>query len=327
MKYFNFKIIFNIFILILLIVSIRLMMMVNHESNDNELFIQRNNKQQRIKYNINCQSLIEMNTNEINKAQTILNLNDNIEVIDDKNYIFDSSMCQNYKKTRGYDKLLTISEQIEIDYPISYAILTYQHAEQIDRLLRLIWRPQNHYCFHIDSKSTDSFKQAIKSISNCFDNVFITNKSENIYWGSFSILQAELNCMQDLLNENKKWNYLIHMSGNEFPLKTNYELVKILNMYNGTNEIKISNLKMDEYRYKYKFDDLKLMESRYINLKKLKLKQPPPLNYSIMKGYTNAILSREFTEYVLTNQNVQTLIKWSKDMLIPDEMLLPMRLE
>ena len=114
-------------------------------------------------------------------------------------------------------------------------------------MLKLIYRPQNFYCIHVDSKSTIEFRKAIESISNCFENVNIASKSENIVWGSFSILQAELNCMKDLHKKSQKWKYLIHMSGNEIPLKTNYELVKILDIYNGVNEVEIKNTNHERF--------------------------------------------------------------------------------
>ena len=39
-----------------------------------------------------------------------------------------------------------------------------------------------------------------------------------------------------------------------------------------------------------------------------------------MKGHTNAALSRDFVNYILTDPKVKDLIEWSKDMRIPDEM-------
>ncbi len=232
-------------------------------------------------------------------------------------FIFHKSLCEDYKTVRGFNQIHYYNEEIEINFPIAYSILIYQHVEQIDRLLKMIWRPQNIYCFHIDSKSTNSFKLAIQSITSCFDNVFITEKSENIVWASFSILSAELSCMRDLMKKttNTNWKYLIHMSGDEFPLKTNYELVKILSLYNGVNDIDINfgSEFRDRTIYRYRIRNNKLISTN-------KLKDKPPHGYKIMKGHTNAALSREFVHYILTDNKVKDLINWSKDMRMPDEM-------
>lgn len=43
--------------------------------------------------------------------------------------------------------------------------------------------------------------------------------------------------MQALWRMRSKWKYLINLTGQEFPLKTNKELVKILTAYKGANDI------------------------------------------------------------------------------------------
>ncbi len=301
---FSLKISFFTFLSLLLIyfysyqinenISIFLLNFLHSNTNDLKLNVTR------AKYNFDCNLLFEMNAVEINRAKTFLIENNNtFRPIRDENYIFNHSMCSIYKSSFFNQTNLMKITQAELEFPLAFAILTYQHAEQIHRLLKLIYRPHNFYCIHIDTKSTRAFRQAIESISKCFDNIMISSQSETIKWGSFSILQAELNCMKDLLkNSTRKWNYLIHMSGNEMPLRTNYELVKILNIYNGTNEVEIKNDSQERYSY-------------------LSL---PPHNYSIYKGSTNGVLSRQFVEYVLTNERVKDLIEWSKKSWIPDEM-------
>lgn len=41
--------------------------------------------------------------------------------------------------------------------------------------------------------------------------------------------------MKDLLSFSK-WKYFINLTGREFPLRTNYELVKILKVYSGSKD-------------------------------------------------------------------------------------------
>jgi hypothetical protein len=92
-------------------------------------------------------------------------------------------------------------------------------------LLKAIYRSHNIYCIHIDQKSDKTFKKAIESIVDCFENVFIVSKQENIVYAGFSRLKADLNCMNDLVHSPKKsflkndlkkkyfkWKYLINMA-------------------------------------------------------------------------------------------------------------------
>jgi hypothetical protein len=261
----------------------------------------------RPKYDINCNLLFEANSDEIEKAHKILAIQRNkskvavpgsgvtaIEVISDQNFIFNSSMCSSYKSL--FNKINVTQD--EKDFPLAYAIITYRHAEQIHRLLNILYRPQNFYCIHVDNKSSIEYREAINSIAACLGNVVVAHKSESMKWNGDSILQANLNCLEDLYKMSSKWKYLLTMTGDEFPLKTNYELIRILNVYNGTNEVEITNAFHDRYQ----------------------MKGPPPHNYTIRKGSISAVLNREFVGHVLTSKNVQDLIKWSKGMHLPDEM-------
>ena len=44
-------------------------------------------------------------------------------------------------------------------------------------------------------------------------------------------------CMDDLLKSHIKWKYFINLTGQEFPLKTNLELVRILKSLDGANSM------------------------------------------------------------------------------------------
>ena len=47
----------------------------------------------------------------------------------------------------------------------------------------------------------------------------------------------EVECMRRLMMHKAKWRYFINLTGQEFPLKTNRELVQILTALRGANDI------------------------------------------------------------------------------------------
>ena len=49
------------------------------------------------------------------------------------------------------------------------------------------------------------------------------------------------------------------------------------------------------------------------------LKDPVPYNLTVYKGWKNVVISRQFSEFVLTHPVAQNLREWTKDMEIPDE--------
>ena len=148
-------------------------------------------------------------------------------------YINLSRDCEHFRKVRGY-YAEPFSKQ-EYEFPIAYSILMYKGIEQVERLLRSIYHPQNFYCVHIDTKTTVDIRHALSSIASCFPNVIIANQSESVVWGHISIVYAEMHCMKELLPY--RWKYFINLSGQMFPLHTNRELVKILRLYDGANDI------------------------------------------------------------------------------------------
>ena len=71
-------------------------------------------------------------------------------------------------------------------------------------------------------------------ITDCFANVFLAPKRLDVLHGDFSVLEPEVNCMRQLL-AYKKWRYFINLTGMEYPLKTNWEIVQILKALEGAN--------------------------------------------------------------------------------------------
>ncbi|KAJ8318659.1 hypothetical protein KUTeg_003750 [Tegillarca granosa] len=189
----------------------------------------------------------------------------------------------------------------EKDFPIAFSILLYKDVDQAERLLRAIYRPSNIYCFHVDSSAEKVVHDSIQAISNCFDNVFVVSKKENVVYAGFSRLQADINCMKDLNTGNKSWKYFINLPSQQFPLKTNFEIVKILKIYNGSNDIE----GITEKR--------RMMRKRYIN------KTSPPYGVQIVKGSAYGIFSREMVNFILTDKKAKGILEWSKLIPSPDE--------
>ncbi len=82
---------------------------------------------------------------------------------------------------------------------LNFCIDLYTDIEQAERLLRVIYRPQNYYCIHVDTKSESLFRQAVEEISKCFGNVFLSSKSFDVNWGIFTMFTPDIVCMEDLL--------------------------------------------------------------------------------------------------------------------------------
>ena len=143
--------------------------------------------------------------------------------------------CTHLKKVFGYSGVKVTDE--ESKFPLAFSILTYEDFAQSERLLRVIYKPHNLYCVHVDAKADSVLKNAFIAISKCLPNVLVPRRTINVHWAEYSVLAAELLCMQLAVESNVTWKYYINLTGREFPLKTNQELVRILQIYDGANDI------------------------------------------------------------------------------------------
>ena len=185
---------------------------------------------------VSCSEIFNGNKNETDRAVEVAK-NDTKphEEITSAEYINRTVNCQNFVESRGY--ITSSLTKVEEEFPIAFSILMFKDVWQFERLLRAIYRPQNVYCIHVDVKAHNETKKVVAAISSCFNNVFLGSKQSDVRWGTMSVLEPELTCMQDLWYKSEAWKYFINLTGQEFPLKTNYELVQILTAYNGANDL------------------------------------------------------------------------------------------
>ena len=103
----------------------------------------------------------------------------------------------------------TISKE-ELDFPLAYVITAFTDARNLELTLASIFRPHNSYCIHIDQKADRRFRESMENIMECYGIKYpgsfmkAASKSEDVMWGHYSIVQAEINCLSDLI-ASKRW--------------------------------------------------------------------------------------------------------------------------
>ncbi|XP_066557973.1 beta-1,3-galactosyl-O-glycosyl-glycoprotein beta-1,6-N-acetylglucosaminyltransferase 3 [Amia ocellicauda] len=237
-----------------------------------------------------------------------------IKHLTEADYVNLTRDCDTYVKNRKF--LTSPLSQEEKDFPISYSMVIHEKIEMFERLLRAIYTPQNVYCVHVDQKSSTDFKNAVRAIVSCLPNVFVVKKLEKIVYASWSRVQADLNCMEDLLNSTVQWRYLLNTCGTDFPIKTNAEIVQTLKFLNGKNSLESEpppQHKKDRWIYHHEVkDSITRTETKKI---------PPPIDSPMFAGNAYFVVTREFVQYLFENPKVQNLLEWSKDTYSPDEHL------
>ena len=189
--------------------------------------------------------------------------------------------------------------QVEREFPIAYILVVYTNAAQILRFLKSIYRPHNLYCIHPDARQGTEFSDYFKAVAKCIDNVFVVSKPVKVYYGHSSILDAQLNCMQDLMEHPTNWKYVINLSGKELPLKTNREIVESLVKLNGFSAVHLVGISSSIWKHRFTYECY-VSESGKLLRSSNHLPHPPE-GINIKKSVTYLAASRAFIHFLLSD--------------------------
>lgn len=270
-----------------------------------------------VKHKINCKAIYDMDPVEVGKSLAIRR--ENVKEDQDKSLINLTRNCSAFMKARGYEDLC-VSEEEE-DFPIAYSLVVHKNAWMVERLLRAVYSPNNVYCIHYDQKSSAEFIAAMEGLTRCLPNVFISSKREAVFYASISRLKADLNCLSDLLISEVRWKYVINLCGQDFPLKSNMELVSELKKLKGSNMLETSRpseFKKQRFLYHYELKDASF-EYKKLPVKTKQAKTPPPHGIEMFIGNAYFVLSREFVQFMNSSVVVKDFLAWSEDTYSPDE--------
>nr|XP_060611888.1 beta-1,3-galactosyl-O-glycosyl-glycoprotein beta-1,6-N-acetylglucosaminyltransferase 3 [Anolis sagrei ordinatus] len=263
--------------------------------------------------NVSCSQLVRGDPEAIQEALlSRLQRKADGDHLQEGHYINMTKDCELFRSSRKYIEFPLSKEEEE--FPIAYSIVIHDKVEMFERLLRAIYTPQNVYCVHVDAKSPQPLQEAVRRIASCFGNVFLASKQERVVYASWNRVQADLNCMEDLLRSQVKWQYLLNTCGTDLPIKTNAEIVRSLKVLDGRNNMEAE--KPSEYkagRWKYHHDVTDSVVRTQTE------KSPPPQSSPMFTGNAYVILSRGFVQYLFQDPMVKQFIEWSKDTYSPDE--------
>lgn len=227
--------------------------------------------------------------------------------------------CPLFIKSRGYDDVCMSEE--ENDFPVAYSLVVHKSAWMVERLIKALYSPSNIYCIHYDQKSSAKFISAMEGLARCLPNVFIASKRESVFYASISRLKADLNCLSDLLQSEVKWKYVINLCGQDFPLRSNIELVSELKKLKGDNMLETSRpsqSKKQRFSFHYELRDANF-EYQKLPVRTEQIKTPPPHSIEMFSGNAYFVLSRDFVRHMNSSVVVKDFLAWSEDTYSPDE--------
>lgn len=98
---------------------------------------------------------------------------------------------------------------------IAYLILTHRNPRLLQRAVQALSCDDCAFFIHIDKKSDISDFSETRG-----DNVFFSGKRVPVYWGEYSQVRAILLLIEQALKFSQHFDYLVLLSGSEYPLRS-----------------------------------------------------------------------------------------------------------
>ncbi|KAJ0023428.1 hypothetical protein NQD34_003327 [Periophthalmus magnuspinnatus] len=234
-----------------------------------------------------------------------------------EHYITNNSLdCS--KLIMGFNFITAPLSKEEKDYPLAFILTIHKELEVFIRLLRAIYMPQNVYCIHVDAKAPLEYKVSVQKLASCFDNVFVASRSETVTYAGYSRLQADLNCMGELVRSKIRWRKVLNLCGQDFPIMSNLELVRYMQSEEWKDKNMTPGVKQPpKFSSRTRMQHIEMVDNSV--RRSGRTKDPPPRRMQVYFGTAYYALTREFVKFVLTSQVAQELLMWSRDTYSPDE--------
>jgi hypothetical protein len=207
---------------------------------------------------------------------------------------------------------------------IAYFIMLHHKFSQSCWLFDAIYTEEDVFLIHVDKKSNDKFYDQVRSYIGTLPNVsFLPRRA--VTWCGWSSVSVELQAMRVLLDSDVRWQYLINVSGQDYPIKSVEFIKKKLqaewprNFIRAWSFAKVQELEPDDPHLKRI-----LVFDVFGRLVRTSIRLPFPASIDIKyKGSAWHMLTRDFCRWLLrspTRRRIEKLVKYTWN---PDELFFP----
>lgn len=106
---------------------------------------------------------------------------------------------------------------------LAYLIFVHKNPVQLARLLKQLYSPGCMFYIHVDRKTAlNPFRVVVNQVPA--DSIVWLTKRKTISWGDFSLSAAYLTGFQTILQQRPQPDFIITLSGQDYPIATNEAL-------------------------------------------------------------------------------------------------------
>jgi hypothetical protein len=104
---------------------------------------------------------------------------------------------------------------------LAHLILAHDRVSQLGRLIKRLAHPSVDIFLHIDAKANIADFVCLKNLNN----VYFIGRRVNVHWGKYSMVKATLCSMEEILANGVKYSHINLLSGQDYLLKSNDQIV------------------------------------------------------------------------------------------------------
>lgn len=123
-----------------------------------------------------------------------------------------TSHCQSYQESL---RKIIYPEEDSIEFPehanntetkLAFSFIVHNQVGLFEVLLHLTFRPYNAYCIYVGNNSLPEIIESISNLVQCYQTmfpeskIFMASHAKPVKWGQYSLLEADLTCMEQLLD-------------------------------------------------------------------------------------------------------------------------------
>ena len=124
---------------------------------------------------------------------------------------------------------------------LAYLILAHNNPKHLKKLVNSLNSSNSTFFIHIDAKKDINDFLNLENKNSIF-----LEKRINVYWGEFSIVQATILLLNQALSSNNQFDYIILISGTDYPLHSALYIENFFEKNHGKEFINIVPMPCDQ---------------------------------------------------------------------------------
>ena len=119
---------------------------------------------------------------------------------------------------------------------IAYIISAYKLPEQLVRLVQKLYKDGTSFLIHVDKKTDEGTYAKMTGPLRAYAHVHFLDRHV-CYWGDFGHVRATLKGIQRILRHDIPCDYVILLTGQDYPIKSNQHIHEVLEESQGQSFI------------------------------------------------------------------------------------------